>query len=225
MIKACIVYGKSEKKIWCMFNPKEYSDARQNKWTEKTAKGKNVPHLEFTGGQPGNLKLQLLFDTSEDHDFGNIKVRAGEDVTKYTNGLLELIKVDEQNKNPSTGKGEPPHCYFLWGSLRSFEGVIESIAQKFVLFKADGTPLRAIVDISLHQVTEENMPAKQNPTSGGGPASRLRVLHGHERLSLIAFEEYGETRHWRYLADANQIRDPLSLRAGQVLIIPPLPME
>lgn len=222
-VKAKIINMLTNEEVVCMFNPKEYTFSKSNKWSEKTAKGKNVSHLEFGGGDPANLKLQLLFDTTEDHQIQGTGVVAGDDVRKATKGLWEMMKVSDQNKNPATKKGEPPHVQFKWGNLWSFEAVIESISQKFVLFKDDGTPLRAIVDVAFRQTKDEGQYPKQNPTSGGGPNDRVRMISQGDRLSLIAFEEYGDARHWRYLADLNQIDDPLNLRPGQVIIIKPLP--
>lgn len=223
LVKAKIINMLTNEEVVCMFNPKEYTFSKSNKWAEKTAKGKNVSHLEFGGGDPANLKLQLLFDTTEDHDIPGTNVKAGDDVRKATKGLWEMMKVSDKNKNPATKKGEPPHVKFVWGNLWSFEAVIESISQKFVFFKDDGTPLRAIVDVAFRQTKDEGQYPKQNPTSGGGPNDRVRMVSQGDRLSLIAYEEYGDARHWRYLADLNQIDDPLSLRPGQVLVIKPLP--
>jgi len=211
--------------VVCMFNPKEYTFSKQNKWSEKTAKGKNVSHLEFGGGAPATLKVQLFFDTTESWKFENLSVTAGDDVRKYTKGLWDLMKVSDKNVNPATKKGEPPHCKFKWGNLWSFEAVIDSISQKFVLFKDDGTPVRAILDVSFRQTTDEGQYPRQNPTSGGMANDRVRTVQQGDRLSLIAYQEYGDTRHWRHLADINEINDPLNLRPGQPLIIKPLPIR
>jgi hypothetical protein len=204
-----------------MFNPKEYTFSKQNKWEEKTAKGQSVPHLEFSGGAPANLKLQLLFDTYEDHPPIS---KAGEDVRKYTKGLWDMMKISDKNKNPKTKKGEPPHCQFEWGSLWSFEAVIESISQKFTLFKSDGTPLRATLDVAFKQVKDEGQYPRQNPTSGGGAEERIRVVREGETLAGIAYEEYGDPTVWRHLANQNQILDPSRLRPGQMLLVTPLPL-
>jgi nucleoid-associated protein YgaU len=49
------------------------------------------------------------------------------------------------------------------------------------------------------------------------------VIKQGETLDFIAAEEYGEARHWRYIAATNNINDPLRLRPGTVLSLPPLP--
>ena len=220
LVRAKIVNIVTSEIVHCMFNPKEYTFSKQNKWEEKTAKGQNVSHLEFGGGAPASLKLQLLFDTYEDHPpFSTAK----QDVRLHTKGLWELMKISDKNKNPATKKGEPPHCKFQWGTLWSFEAVIDSISQKFTLFLSDGTPVRAILDVAFKQISDEGQYPRQNPTSGGNPGDHLRTVREGETLAGIAYEEYGDPTVWRHLAESNSINDPRHLRPGQVLMVSPLP--
>ncbi len=221
LIRAEIVNVDTNAKVKCMFNPKQYTISKSNKWTERDAKGTNLPILEFSSGDPAALKLELLFDTNEAHSwFGN---SAGEDVRNYTQGLWDMMMVNQQKKDPNTGRSEPPHCKFQWGSLWSFEAVITSLSQTFTLFKPDGTPVRATVSVDFKQVVDSTKLARQNPTSGGVTGERLRTICEGETLPGIAFEEYGDSNAWRYLADINNLDDPRRLRPGRMLLIKPLP--
>ena len=219
--KATVTNLDTNAQTVCMFNPKEYSFTKNNSWTRVAPQGQNVAHLEFQSGEPAALEMQLLFDTAEAHDFGQISVTAREDVRKYTKGLWDCMKVGE--RNATTGKGAPPRVRFEWGSFWSFEAVITKISQKFTLFHSDGTPLRAILDVSFLQVRDEGQYPAQNPTSGGYPNEHLRTVHEGETLAGIAYDEYGDATVWRHIADTNNIRDPRRLRAGQQLRISPLP--
>ena len=42
-----------------------------------------------------------------------------------------------------------------------------------------------------------------------------------DRLDWIAYQEYGEASEWRRIAEANHLADPLALRPGMTLAIPP----
>ncbi|GAB4445364.1 MAG: peptidoglycan-binding protein [Chloroflexi bacterium OHK40] len=213
-------------KVICMFNPREYTFTKQNSWRENNQKGDNVGQLEFGGGAPARLTLQLLFDTYEAHSDGSRRLnQAGDDVRRYTRPLWDMMRVSDRRRNATSGRGEPPRVRFTWGSLWSFDAVIESITQKFTLFLEDGTPVRATLDVSFKQLADEGQYPRQNPTSGGHPGDRLRTVRAGESLSQIAFEEYGDPTIWRHLAAANQIDDPLRLRAGQVLVIVPPPID
>jgi nucleoid-associated protein YgaU len=199
--------------IKCMFNPKEYSFAKKNKWSQPKAKGGNVPEFEFGGGDPATLTLQLFFDTFE----------TGEDVrAAHTDAVWKLMMIDPSLKDHTTQKGRPPKVRFQWGVAWSFEAVITSITQKFTLFGEDGTPLRATLDVSFQQVKDALFWPPQNPTSGGLGGGRQWTVKEGDSLSSIAFAEYGDPNHWRPIAEANQLVQVRRLRPGMTLEIPTL---
>ncbi len=216
-LMAAAIYNKEDVSqiVHCMFNPNEYTLTKQNQWTQARNKGKNVPGLTFEQGGPQTLKLQLFFDTYAGEDEGS-------DVREYTDRLWLLMMVEKDKKNRGSQKSSPPRVVFEWGGGLTFTGVITDMTQKFTLFSRDGMPLRATVDLSLRQWVDEEDFARQNPTSGGGEAHKIRVIRAGERLDWIAFEEYGDANEWRRIARANGLTDPTRLRPGQSLSIPPL---
>jgi nucleoid-associated protein YgaU len=214
-LKATITNLVTNQEIAFLFNPTEYAFAKQVNWAAKKEKGANVPKLEFEGGQPATLTLQLFFDTSE----------TGTDVREHTNPLWELAMVNKQKVDPRTRKGRPPECSFQWGRVWTFKAVVTNITQKFTMFLEDGTPTRATVDLQLKQAQDSARFPAQNPTSGGVAGYRTHTVMQGETLDFIAAEEYGEARHWRYIATVNDIEDPRRLRPGMALRLPPLPAK
>ncbi len=213
LVKATIRNLDTNKAITCLFNPTEYAFAKEVGWAEAADRGANIPQLEFVGGKPATLTLSLFFDTND----------TGEDVrAKYTNALWDLALVNPDRLDSKTNKGRPPECMFEWGNAWSFKAVVTSMTQRFTLFLEDGTPTRATVDLTLKQAHDPGRFPAQNPTSGGVAGHRTRVVQQRETLDLIAAEEYGEARHWRHIAEANGIDNPLRLRPGTRLALPPL---
>ena len=207
--------------VRCMFNPEEYTMSKTNTWVDRGTQLQNIPKTDFKNGQPITLSLTLHFDTTEAHAwFGN---KAGEDVRTYTTGLWQMMLVQKKQGEKGTNNTAPPHCRFSWGTNWSFEAVVTSLNETFTLFKSDGTPLRSKAVISLRQIADASSLPKQNPTSGGQPGERLRTVYQGETLPAIAFEEYGDSGKWRYLAEINDLDDPRYLRPGQTLYIKPLP--
>lgn len=197
--------------VECLFNPKEYSFSKHNTWSAGQTKGHNMPQLEFGGGQPATLQMQLFFDT----------YAAGKDVRKkYTNAIWNLMMVDPSLMDPKTKKSRPPKVRFQWGSAWSFDAVITSISQKFTLFLPDGTPVRATLDVAFQQIKDEALLPKQNPTSGGVGGERVWVVNEGDTLAWIAFKEYGDSTVWRRIADANRLTRVRRLVPGTVLEIP-----
>jgi len=208
---AVLVNKNTGESVPCMFNPFEYTIAKSNSYEQADTKGKNIPRIRFQQGGAQTLTLRLLFDTLD----------TGSDVRTLTARLWNMMMVDELRTDPRTGKSEPPHVLFIWGAL-SFEAVITQMSEQISLFLPTGTAVRSTVQISLQQVSDElDLPA-QNPTSGGGIAPQTRRLDAGDRLDIIAFEAYGDSNKWRQIAQANGIEDPLRLRPGQLIMIPPM---
>jgi len=209
--KATIRNLDTQQKIQCLFNPTDYTFTKAISWAQSQDRGANVPRLEFSGGEPAMLTLKLLFDTND----------TGKDVrAEYTNALWALAMVDKSTVNGSN-KGRPPFCMFEWGKSWSFEAVVTNISMNFTMFLENGTPTRANVDLTLKQSKDSDKFPAQNPTSGGAAGHRQHVVQQGESLALIAAREYGKPKNWRFIAEANGIEDPLRVRPGTRLALPP----
>ena len=195
--------------VHCMFNPHEYTVAKQNQYQPGETIGRNVPKMTFRQGGAESLRLQLFFDTFAE------KV----DVRIHTEPLWSMMMVGP--KDPRSNKAEPPKVAFHWGSFY-FKAVITSISQKFTLFDKEGIPLRTTLDVNFQQVEDPYAIPFQNPTSGRGPALRTHIVQEGERLDLIAAKAYGDASHWRLIADENRVFHPMRLRPGQQLVLPPV---
>ena len=78
--KATITNLDTNETVKCLFRPKEYTFSKTNIWPASTIKGKNVPKLEFSGGEATKLTMELFFDTYE----------SSQDVRKHTNQICSL---------------------------------------------------------------------------------------------------------------------------------------
>lgn len=194
----------------CMFRPKEYTFNKTNNWETKPVTGDDTPDVTFTGGDAMTLSMDLFFDTYEDN----------EDVRKHTNKIWKLMMVDENLKDKDN-KARPPLCEFRWGETWSFQAVLTSLVQKFTLFHSDGRPARSTVTVSFKQALKEGKYPGQNPTTLSKPGYKTRRVKQGETLDWIAFDEYGDSSLWRFLADTNGLENPMKLEAGQLLAIAP----
>jgi nucleoid-associated protein YgaU len=208
--KAKIVNLNNQQSIVCHFNPDTFSLDRTINWNAASKTGGDYPDLAFSGGQAGDLTMTLLFDTTN----------TGDDVRNAYAALVTMSKVDQSKKDAKTDKGEPPRCRFEWGKFLTFEAVITKLGEKFLMFKADGTPLRAEVTVTFKQVAEATR--GQNPTTRT-ESRKIWVVHEGQTLDWIAYQEYGDSSYWRHIAETNNLADPLALTPGQVLKLVPLP--
>lgn len=209
--RAVIINLDRNEHIQCLFNPNEYTFSKQNSWEPSGTGGGNVPQLEFSGGQPALLQMQLFFDTYE----------SGKDVRKeHTDKIWRLMQVDQDLTDAKTRRSRPPRVRFQWGDFTSFDAVIVSITQRFTLFLNSGTPVRATLDVTFQQARDERQLPAQNPTSGGVGGERIWTVGAGDTLPGIAYAIYGDPNRWRRIADANQLTQVRRLTAGIELVIP-----
>ena len=201
--------GKLPERFYVQFNPTEYTLSKSVQIAEIGIPGLDTPLLQYVRGQNEKLTLDLLFD-------GTIPENVPQDVSDL-DALVErfylLVKI--QSKTHA-----PPIIRFSWGTL-SFQAVVESIQRKCTLFDPDGKLLRATLSVTLREyMTLEEQVSKYKLESPD--YTKQRVVQRGDTLSRIAGEEYDDPGLWRLIADKNKLANPLSIKPGMVLIIPPL---
>src|SRR5262249_25651139 len=106
-------------RVDCLFNPQEYSVTKSNVWTAQTAPGQSFARPQFGGGKPRTLSLELFFDES-DYEDGDVRPMVDE--------LFKLTEVvDPQGGAGTKNDGQPPVVEFGWGSVKTFDAVVESL--------------------------------------------------------------------------------------------------
>lgn len=164
-----IAHDRGVLDIELMFNPEEISFARNVKWDADTGnRGDHLlPKVNFSGVEPYKLTLkQLLFDTYE----------SKESVMKYVDKIKKSVERIEAKAD-----SRPPVYIFEWGVGKYFHCVVTSLTYKLTMFLTDGTPVRAIVDISLQEVDQTNLPGtkesaskKEDRTKGATPVKSTK---------------------------------------------------
>jgi nucleoid-associated protein YgaU len=211
--KAKIINVETKEVITCLFNPSEYTLERSNTWTQTQVKGENVPNLEFGGGSSATLTLELFLDTST----------TGGDVRSITKRVRKLMDVDSSAKDMTTVKGRPPMVEFHWGRIWTFQAFITRLTEKCTLFRDDGIPVRATLNMTFLQAKDAGVFPAQNPTTMGTTGYKQWTVRDGDSIDWIAFTEYGDSSMWRFIADVNGLDDPGHLKPGQKLAIAPPP--
>ena len=197
-----------EDEIVAQFNPTEFSLDKSVTYAEQDIPGLDAPIQQFVSGGAETLSVELFFDVYQDRGDD-----APDDVRELTDQINRLVLVDGE-------RHAPPIVAFAWGSI-SFTAVIESANTSFTLFRADGTPVRARVDVTFREYTPPDRQLAAEPRHSADRRSIRRVVAG-ETLPGIAGDEYGRPERWRVIADANDIRNPRRLTPGTELVIPVL---
>jgi len=199
-----------------LFNPNELNLNRSVVWSSQKAKGRDVPELQFSTGEPRTLTINLLFDTYDTPDLPKKDVRK-----QYTDKILHLTTVEEHGKD----QHRPPVCRLNWGKFgRIFVGVLEKLDQKFTMFMEDGTPVRATVTCTFKE-WRKNKEDQEIQQTHSADIAKMKILRRGDTLSSIAAEEYFDPAKWRPIALANGIDNPLRIATGSALIVPRLPFK
>lgn len=194
-----------------MYNPAELTTAKTANWNRPQQKGaSSAGKPQFTGAGPQTVTMEVWFDAWDAVDA---------DVTRSVMTLFEWTKPTPTSITKKLPR--PPVLGFEWGSnriLADLKVFLKSVNAKYVLFKPDGTPIRASATINLEEVPED--PPKQNPSSGALESRRTRVLDAGDSLHSLAWREYGDAALWRGIAAFNAIDDPLRVEPGTRVLIP-----
>jgi nucleoid-associated protein YgaU len=188
-----------------IFNPAEYSLQKGNQFASAPLPGLSNPVLSFVNGDADILSMELFFDTYTN--------KGASDVRDETKKIARLLDID-----PTIHA--PPPVRFVWGPL-SFQAVIERLTQRFTMFREDGVPVRATLNVTFKEYKTIEEQLSERPTESSDWTKR-RVVADQDRLCLIAAIEYGDPAVWRVIAEANEIDNPRLLMPGQELRLPPL---
>jgi hypothetical protein len=196
---------KAPHEIECMFNPTEYSlnQSATIRANPTPVRAGGTPH--YGGADPMTLSMSLFFD-----DFASAKG----DVTPKITALLDWTK-------PIEGVGCAPLVQFDWGGnpqLKAFKGFLNKVNVTYTVFRKDGRPVQAKVDIGIQG--QPVLPDGTNPTSHAANSRRTHTTIEGDTLQSVAYDELGKPTYWRAIAELNRIDDPLRIAPGTVLLIP-----
>lgn len=245
MERVTFLIEETNESFSCLLNPESLVirraaglQTRQSAGGKLTGSGLNDDPLIFTGGGRTELEMDLLFDISLATPPDVIQ-----DVRDLTGPLWRLTE------NGGSGVyGTPPLVRFIWGKSWNIPGMVAALSERLEYFTSDGTPQRSWLRMRLVRVSEQVQPEEASvpplpeienvsPLDVTEPpdieaeelTETIEVTGGEGeqgegvRLDLIAYQIYGDSSYWRWIAAYNGIEDPLSVPSGSVLRIPPRP--
>jgi len=202
------VRGKTE--IEFFLNPNKISISKSLEIEESKDAAPQKKESLAAATLPLTMDLgQLWFDTYDSRD--NVR----KEYVDVLEGLLDPLKETHH----------APAVYFIWGTFSSDSDMVEEyyfyvkkLDVSYEMFLPDGTPVRASVKLTLQQCNAKDVQVeKQSPDH-----AKLYTVRRGDTLQGIAMNEYDDPREWRRIADSNSISDPMGVRPGTKLLIPPI---
>ncbi|MFO0749648.1 MAG: LysM peptidoglycan-binding domain-containing protein [Myxococcota bacterium] len=193
-------------------NPNQL-DTKQEAVFKSDDAAQRTESVKYEKTAPLCLTLQdLIFDTYDTRK----SVR-----TEYVDKLEKLVRF-------FPGTHFLPAVTFVWGQFtgatehnREYVFYVTSVAVTYSMFLPDATPVRAKVKLTMVQQlppdAEEGMRKKESPDH-----AKLYTVKRGDTLQAIANAEYEDPREWRRIAKTNNIDDPMALRPGMKILIPPI---
>jgi hypothetical protein len=206
--KAVIRRVDGEGEVEVHFNPSQITVKREAVWIEQTVpQASRGTGSHYGGAKARTIDLTLTLDGPS----------TGRDVTEDAQLLQDWCNPTQASVDE--GKPKAPLVRFDWTPATSFDAYLFQVIATYKLFDRDGSAMRATVACNLKESPESA--DRQNPTSGGLPGRRTHVVQSGESLQSLAYRFYGDAGKWRALASFNRVGNPMALRPGARLELPP----
>lgn len=108
-----------------------------------------------------------------------------------------------------------------WGTDFLFCCFMQDLKTDFMLFKPDGTPVRAKMVAKLRQFTDPATKAKENNKSSPDLTHIITVVDG-DNLPMLCYKVYGDSKYYIQVAQYNKLINFNKLVPNQRIIFPRL---
>ncbi len=207
-----------------LINPEQFSISYATSHTPRSGHGASEEQRTFHRRSPQTVTLKIIVDGTGIISSGTSGGEIGAIISNLSGGKKDVAQEISSIKQVLYGYDSDTHMptfvQLRWGKI-IFNAQLTSMTISFKLFKPDGTPIRAEVDCSFQGVIDDKKLAalenKQSPD-----LTHLRTIVKGDSLSLICYEEYGDSKYYYQVARVNRLADFKQLIPGTRLILPPI---
>jgi Contractile injection system tube protein len=156
--------GETAKKIEFMFNPTEL----------KFSRSVNIEQSAGSHTDTGQNRTSFKHPNPYELNISNIMLDTYENAAGQRSVLQPLKPFTDAVAYATGGDGQarrPPVYLFTWGQNTYLRCFIKSCNFRLTMFLPDGTPVRAVIDLSLEQV-DDSMPQPSQGTPNVSQAQR-----------------------------------------------------
>jgi hypothetical protein len=219
-IHACTVdQGKvsvGSAKFVATLNPSSYSHKRTLHYDSprKRPFGSAGQDPKFAGVGNDTVGFALMLDGTGVVSGGGSAAAPPRSVTEQIRALNSIVYAYDGQKH------EPNVVRLLWGTFIFF-GRLTSMSTEYTLFKPEGEPLRAKVDLSFTGfMSKEEQALVANRSSPD--LSHKVVVKAGDTLPLLCYRIYKDSGYYMDVARHNGLTDFRRLEPGSTLRFPPL---
>jgi LysM repeat protein len=197
-----------------------------------TAIPKRMGMTEYAGRNPMVLPIDFLIDRFEEGD--------GTYVFRMRDILDKIAATSSRDEEPPicifNSGGLVPHDYTHAAHVRWVVSALEWNKDLTINSATQVQPLRVGGTITLLQYNHDdiidaydgpgrrnrdrNKTSSKNRSNKGHPNRKTYTVKSGDTLTGIAARTLGDSKRWREIADLNNVRNPRSIKVGQVLRLP-----
>jgi len=198
----------SSKKFEAMINPESYNYETQiNYNTKDKAIGQPDHDLKYVNHEPESVSFSLYLD-------GTGVVSTDTDIAAKITKLKKVIYAYVGTNH------EPSRVQITWGTF-IFKGRVQNFSINYSLFKPDGTPIRAKIELSFLGFVDSTESA-QKKNASSPDMSHIRTVFTGSSLPLMCKEIYKDESMYLEVAKSNGLISFRKLQAGTQVYFPPI---
>lgn len=197
-----------------LINPASYKHVYQITYNDVQAQGSAGGSPVYNRTPSDTVTFQLVFDGT-----GVVPSIIPGVVPFAEDGIVKQISAFRKLVFSYNGNIHSPNYLALsWGTLL-FRCRLQSFKVDYTLFKPDGTPLRARVNVTAKGYNDEvEIELRANRSSAD--LSHVVTVKAGDTLPLLCYDIYGTSDPYIKVAAVNRLTDFRDLRPGQQLVFP-----
>ncbi len=202
--------SKSGKEFDALINPAGYTHSFSIKYKDGASMGNTAGAPKFDKYAPEAINFKIVLDGT-----GVVPVSGAR---KNVYQLITALKDTVYTFNGTIH--EPNYVQLVWGSML-FNGRLNTFKVDYNLFKPNGLPLRANVDLDFKGFTSKELSSKTANLSSPDMSHMVTVKAG-DTLPNLCYRIYKNSNYCLEVAKVNHLSGFRNLKPGTQLLFPPL---
>lgn len=195
-------------------NPEKYSKNFKVEYEVKKAQGNQGVDAKFKSTAPEELTIEFALDGTKTVE-GYSKKHIDKPVSQQVEELLNTVYFMKGDIH------KPKFLKLIWGEHLVFDCILTSLDINYTLFHPNGEPLRARINASFLNYTEQEKRVLREDKKSPD-LTHVRKVNEGDSLPLMAYKIYGEPKFYLQIARANQMTSFRPIRSGQDIVFPPI---
>lgn len=188
-------------------NPAEITLSYEVEYDNAQGTGTTASRMDFKKLKPGDLALSFFLDG-----------------TGANGRPLDVQAKIEQFQSVTGYNGKIHRTTWLkvvWGQIQVRRCVLKSASIAYKMFRSDGTPLRAVINASFTDTSDDQTRVALAQDSSPD-LTHVRVLAAGDTLPALCTRIYGDSLRYLAVARANDFDTFRDLPPGTRVLLPPL---